>query len=239
MKSKIFNIPIIGDISVYKHHKSKRITLKIKPNELPSVVIPMQMPYRMGVLFATEKTEWILQTQQKIKNKKKFPTIIDENVKIPTHFATINIIRKAEKIKLEKVDNNINIIIPSSYDIKNDDNQIIIRKIIVDILRIEAKKYLPQRVDLLAKKFGFKYNQLFIKNLKSRWGSCSAINNINLNLHIMRLPEYLSDFIILHELCHTVHKNHGKEFHKLLNTICGGKEKIYNNEIKLYNPTDI
>jgi predicted metal-dependent hydrolase len=50
----------------------------------------------------------------------------------------------------------------------------------------------------------------------------------------MRLPEHLSDFIILHELCHTVHKNHGPHFHDLLNKITGN-EKLLNKELKKYS----
>ena len=69
--------------------------------------------------------------------------------------------------------------------------------------------------------------------MKSRWGSCSYQNNINLNLHLVRFPEYLSDFIICHELCHTVHKNHGPQFHALLNEIVGN-EKLLNKEVKNY-----
>jgi predicted metal-dependent hydrolase len=53
-------------------------------------------------------------------------------------------------------------------------------------------------------------------------------------VHLMRLPEDLSDFIILHELCHTVHKNHGSHFHSLLNKLVGN-EKELNKELKKYN----
>ena len=49
----------------------------------------------------------------------------------------------------------------------------------------------------------------------------------------MRLPEHLSDFIILHELCHTVHRNHGADFHRLLNELVGD-EKQLNKELRNY-----
>ena len=58
--------------------------------------------------------------------------------------------------------------------------------------------------------------------------------DINLNIHLMRLPEHLSDFIILHELCHTVHKNHGKAFHDLLNKLSGGEVQL-NKELNKHN----
>ena len=89
----------------------------------------------------------------------------------------------------------------------------------IEILRFKAKSYLPFRVDELSQKYNFKYGRVFVKNLRSRWGSCSAKNNINLNLHLMRLPLELIVYVILHELAHTREKNHGAGFYSLLQRI--------------------
>ena len=86
----------------------------------------------------------------------------------------------------------------------------------VERLRIQAKAALPPRLAELAARHGFTYNQVRIKHNVSNWGSCSELGNINLNLNIMRLPEHLQDYIMLHELCHFAHRNHGKEFVALL-----------------------
>ena len=71
----------------------------------------------------------------------------------------------------------------------------------------------------------FKFNTITIKNNKTNWGSCSTKNNINLNMHLVELKEELVDFVITHELCHLVYHNHSKNFHRLLNEFCGGREK--------------
>ena len=75
-----------------------------------------------------------------------------------------------------------------------------------------AKNRLVHRLDELCKQNGFTYNKIFVKNQKTRWGSCSAKNNINLNVNLVRLPEELIDYVILHELVHTKIKNHSKLF---------------------------
>ena len=90
----------------------------------------------------------------------------------------------------------------------------------VAALRAEAKSYLPGRLAELAEKFGFVYNAVRIKHNRSNWGSCSIKGNINLNLNLMRLPEELRDYVMLHELCHLRHLNHGPEFHALLESVC-------------------
>lgn len=79
-----------------------------------------------------------------------------------------------------------------------------------------AHKILPKRLDELAKKYGFKYSKVFVKNQKTVWGSCSYRNNINLNLNLVALDDEFIDYVLLHELTHTVHKNHQKAFYDLL-----------------------
>ena len=83
-------------------------------------------------------------------------------------------------------------------------------------LRRRAKAELPKRLAELASRYGFVYNRVAIKHNSTNWGSCSSKNNINLNLNIVRLPSVLRDYILLHELCHLRHHDHGEGFHLLL-----------------------
>ena len=85
----------------------------------------------------------------------------------------------------------------------------------------QAKDNLCTRLKKLSNQYGYIYNKVFIRQQKTRWGSCSAKNNINLNLKLVLLPAELMDYVILHELVHTKHKNHGKAFWTELNKITG------------------
>lgn len=87
-------------------------------------------------------------------------------------------------------------------------------------LRARAKAELPSRLKELADRYGFSYNRVTIKHNSTNWGSCSARNNINLNLNLMRLPQVLRDYVLLHELCHLRHHDHGEAFHLLLEHLC-------------------
>ena len=86
----------------------------------------------------------------------------------------------------------------------------------IEALRRQAKAELPPRLAALAARYGFIYNKVTIKHNASNWGSCSSKGNINLNLNIVRLPKVLQDYILLHELCHLRHQDHGHSFHLLL-----------------------
>lgn len=86
----------------------------------------------------------------------------------------------------------------------------------VEALRRQAKAVLPPRLAELAKRYGFVYKRVTIKHNASNWGSCSTLGNINLNLNVVRLPKILQDYVLLHELCHLRHQDHGHAFHLLL-----------------------
>ena len=86
----------------------------------------------------------------------------------------------------------------------------------IEALRRQAKEQLPGRLAEFASRYGFTYNRVAIKHNSSNWGSCSSKGNINLNLSIMRLPRILQDYVLLHELCHLRHQDHGHAFHLLL-----------------------
>ncbi len=80
------------------------------------------------------------------------------------------------------------------------------------INRAVARRIIVQRLETLAERHGFSFRRVFIRNQKTRWGSCSTQNNINLNLHLVCLPSDLMDYVILHELVHTQIKDHGSQF---------------------------
>ena len=129
----------------------------------------------------------------------------------------------------------LKIFYPYDVDIQSDKAQEIICNYITDAIREEAKEYLPQRTKQLAVEHGFSYSSVAVKNVSSRWGSCSSQNRINLSIHLVRLPQHLSDYVILHELTHTVHKNHAPIFWRHLDKITNYKAKQLAKELKLYD----
>lgn len=96
----------------------------------------------------------------------------------------------------------------------------------VERMRAQAKATLPPRLAELAAQHGFVYKKVFIKNSLTRWGSCSSLGNINLNLRLVTLPQELQDLVMLHELCHLKYLNHGPQFHALLESVCPGHRAL-------------
>jgi predicted metal-dependent hydrolase len=93
-------------------------------------------------------------------------------------------------------------------------------------LKMLAKSYLPHRTMELALELGFSYRSVSCRHQKSRWGSCSHRNDISLNIELMRLPPPLRDYIIVHELTHTIHKHHQDAFWSYLEKVFPGALKL-------------
>lgn len=81
-----------------------------------------------------------------------------------------------------------------------------------------AKDYLTRRVRALAHEYGFTVKDVRVRGQRSRWGSCSALGNINVNYRLILLENALVDYLILHELCHLRHMNHSAAFKTCLHS---------------------
>lgn len=79
-----------------------------------------------------------------------------------------------------------------------------------------AKTDLPARVHRWAPMVGCAPSRIHIRNQATRWGSCSSSGTLSLNLQLMRFPDWVRDYVVVHELAHLVHPNHGPDFWALV-----------------------
>lgn len=85
---------------------------------------------------------------------------------------------------------------------------------LVQLYRELARQAIWERVEFFKTQLNVEYNQIRIKEQKSRWGSCSKKGNLNFNWKLVMAPPDIIDYIVVHEICHLIHMNHSRDFWK-------------------------
>ncbi len=217
----------IGPVSFIRNTRSRHIKISIRSPQEVKVSVPESISLKTAYEFVHNKRQWIIKQKNKLADFAEKLTVFDAQTDFRTREHALKL-HTHEKSTIKTIINQefIHVYYPSFANVKDNRIQQAIRHAIIEIWRIEAKKLLPVIADNLAREYGFHYKRICIRNNKTRWGSCSKNNNINLNLHLIRLPQHLCEYVILHELAHTVYKNHQKKFWILLDQFTGNAKKL-------------
>jgi len=78
--------------------------------------------------------------------------------------------------------------------------------------RVQAKQIINERVNLFAGQHNFQYKRIGITSARTRWGSCSPNGSLNFSWRLVMAPMEVVDYVVAHELVHTVFHNHSKQF---------------------------
>ncbi len=233
--TKLFTLEGIGTIKLTKNSRFRNLRITVRPSQGINVSVPETISFKEAEKFVTDKMVWIKNSVEKMRRLSTNRTVFDLQTNFETREHRLKLMpHQKNTLQIIIKHNFIYVFYPQTADVKDERIQNYIRKAITEAWRIEAKTYLPARVKELAGKFGFSYRTISVKNAGTRWGSCSSVNNINLNVQLMRLPQQLCDYIILHELAHTVQKNHGKNFWALLDKVTGNARGL-DKQLKKFN----
>jgi len=231
--SASWQLPGVGEIKFRRNLRAKRLTISIRPATGVRVTMPGLLSFKAAQDFVEQKKNWIAEKMSEISQSNGYLNN-ESNYRTRNHLLRFYPSNR-ENIFATRKDGEIKIYYPENIDIADKRVQEAGKKGIELALRYEAHNYLPARLKELADKHGFKYNDIRIKKITSRWGSCSSKNNINLSLFMIKLPDDLIDYILLHELTHTIHKNHGVNFWNHLQQITGNA-KGFAARVKKYRP---
>ena len=273
MAGKIYEDREIGNVTLRRSARSRRVSIRIHPRRGVSVSVPWFMSWRSGLQFFLSKRDWVLKTLARQQARAasdeeagRAVTGLGDGALVHTLLSEILFVEepqgsrgggdsspRGQRILFVKSpqgarsgspapsDRECGIVTVSTTSVEDTRRTgrlylnleqplfrkevrfspgVDLQRVLVEILRSEAKDLLPRKLRLLAGRYGFEYGRVTVKHNSSNWGSCSRKGNINLNLNLVRLPEPLCDYVLLHELCHLHHPDHGPLFHQALEKLC-------------------
>jgi predicted metal-dependent hydrolase len=226
--SKIEMFDDLGRVSYRRYKKAKKFSIHVKPFHGIIVTLPYRASFDAARQVLLEHRSWLL---KKLAAARKAESDVSFDLSEGKVIVTRRHVLRATACDVAAAswtlrDGALTILYPQHASLADPETQLAVRSGLVAAYRAEAKLLLPIRVHYWAYHFGFTYSRVVIKNMRTRWGSCSGKNIINLNLHLMRLNDSLIDYVILHELVHTTIKNHGSGFWRQLETLVGNSKEL-------------
>lgn len=224
----------IGTVTLRKASTTKNFRLTVKNNGEILVGTPLRVSKQEVMELILSKKEWILKSIKKQENKQenKQPKQIPNSLSILGKAYHIRLFEKDKPLLAEEGNDTILYLPKTATEERIEDMK---EHFYSSVIRMEAKNILPSRLFEWSKKLDLPYNACRIKNNKTNWGSCSGKGNINLNMHLIRLPKHLMDMVLVHELMHTIIPNHGDDFQKAMGKIFPNIKQL-NKEMKEYHP---
>lgn len=220
----------------YKVVFSARRTLAISilPDASVIVRVPFRTPAKTITGLVSSKASWIRKHIDRFKSnpRKQDKKLFTDGEKHSVRGdEKVLCVEKSSKPYCRFTDNRIEVGTAYPEDPKA------VRHILYQGYRIEANRVFPETMRRILKEkesYGFKVSVLKIRTMKSRWGSCSTKGVISLNTELIRMPAIYLEYVILHELSHLRHHNHGTGFYQLLSELFPGWKEV-RKELKRYS----
>ena len=213
-------LPDLGPVEIRRRRGMRHLSLRVAPGRGVWLNLPYGVSFQRAEAFLHDQRSWLTDAIQHARERERQAAApLSIGSEHPTRHHLLRILPTDALRPRRRVNGAIvNLYIP--VHLPPDEALTLARRTLLGIYRTECQQHLPARVQNLAALHGFQFGRLTFRDNVSRWGSCSSRGNISLNIRLATLPDHLVDYVILHELCHTVHPNHSPRFWNLLRRVC-------------------
>jgi predicted metal-dependent hydrolase len=228
----IITDPVLGEITVHRSKLARSIKIRYDTRGRLVVSAPQLTPlFYIKTVISSSRDELAALVSAHAPDTQ----YLDQQQIGKSH--TLAIVRSGlvTEPSVKIVQQHIVATIPHDSDVTAKAAQDAIREVVADALRKQAKAHLPRRLKTLAAEGGFTYEKVRFSHANGRWGSCSSTGTISLNIALMKLPDELIDYVLYHELCHTVEMNHSDRFWRLVGTH-DVHYKLHRRQLKKHTP---
>ncbi|NSW85332.1 MAG: M48 family metallopeptidase [Syntrophobacteraceae bacterium] len=205
--------------SVRVSRRASRVILRMIPGRGLEVVVPVGFNHRLIPEIIARKREWIVKAARRMgiwPGPARVPEILPKAV----HLKALNRLLQVRyrNTGMKRVDDVRAGELHLGLDPDASDREVC-RKVLLNWLKQQGKAELIPWLHRTSISTGLRFRKVQIRSQKSRWGSCSSRGTITLNCKLLFLPPELVRYIMIHELCHTVHMNHSREFWSLVGSL--------------------
>ena len=200
-------------LKVNKSARAKKLTLRIDSKErIVVLTLPRYCSQKKAFEFIKNHEEWVKTTLQKLPERRLF-------------FNGEKISLFGKEIKIQHApERRLGVKLEGETLLVSGEKEFLHRRI-KDYIKKKAKDEFYKRSKKYAQKLGEEIHDITIKDTKSRWGSCSSLNNLNYNWRISLAPEFVINYLIVHEVAHLKHQNHSNSFWQCVERLCPDYEQ--------------
>lgn len=207
-------LPLLPAYSIRVSNRARRLHLRVVPPDRVEVVVPKGMALKHVPAFVAEHQDWLRDTLARLGRDTPAAVLPSEITLAATgetwrveylagHHGRISAQKKREDINLIQV--------AAATDARR-------YALLQQWLTQRAKAVLPPWLSQVSREIGLSYTEVSIRAQQTRWGSCSSRKHISLNRALLFMPPDVVRYLLIHELCHTVHLNHSQRYWKLVET---------------------
>jgi predicted metal-dependent hydrolase len=191
--------------------KVKNIRISVNREKEVKVVIPMKYPVSELEKVLDKRIGWIKKKIDHFENLKNSFFKLGENeiLYLNEKYVFELIPELKNKVRVDYEDRKIY----SGLNLLN-------KKIQTAWLKLEARRIIEERIKLINGDGLYKYQKIYIRNQKTKWGNCSGRKNISFNWRLVKAPLNVIDYLIAHEFTHLDEMNHSKMFWYKLSLVC-------------------
>ena len=197
----------------YSKKRKKTIGFKIVDKTL-NIISPLRVSKKFLLSFLEKKKDWVLERIKKSTEKKKL--IQDNKILFLGQRIDIKIMESSLLINggfCELKDNELIVNISKNWQ------NTLLESVVINWYKKESFEIISEKVSFYANSFNFQYGTITIRDQKTIWGSCNSKNNLSFNWKAIFFNNDVIDYLVVHELVHTIHKNHSKKYWQAVENI--------------------
>jgi len=183
--------------------RAKRMKIRVEASRELTLVVPRQLEPQHALAFLRQEEAWLNQQLTRIEK----PVEIEPGVCLPLygedHILVNDPLLRGLGVREEGV-------------LKLSGSADFFKRRFEDWAKKDIKRYIEEYSDYYSRKMGVSRGRITVRDQKSRWGSCSSKGHLNFSWRLIFMPQYVSQYIIAHEVAHLVHMDHSADFWALV-----------------------